>query len=398
MIDLQIDCPPYYPPGFKAVFVGESPGADEVAAKEGFVGGAGKCLQKAANLAGIEWSTVGKTNISKRRPPNNKFKDCFYETVEEPIYTKLGNLSKKTKKITKPTEEYYEWVALLWKELYEHKPNLIVACGDEALQLFTGMKGITKYRGSILEGKNDLGKVLAIVHPSYIIRGNMVDFWILVHDLKKAKREMERSEIVREPYTAVSNPQHNLYNIFENIEFLRINTLTKWTLDVETRAGTLACFSISYRNCHNGKLDSFCIPIQTTSGPYWQPNEELQIWEAMRELCKKNPNLCNQNIEYDIYYLLRYGIEPSGVYMDTMLAHSILYPEFPKSLDFIASLYLDDVIYWKQDHRDWGDKTQDEALWEYCCKDAVYTLRIVEKIDEELKRRGMWEFYHGGKQ
>lgn len=81
--------------------------------------------------------------------------------------------------------------------------------------------------------------------------------------------------------------------------------------------------------------------------------------------------------------------------MDTMLAHSILYPEFPKGLDFLCSFYLDDVVYYKGEGRNWGAGDRDPQLWEYCCKDAVYTLRVVEKIDEELKRRNLFELYHG---
>jgi len=76
-----------------------------------------------------------------------------------------------------------------------------------------------------------------------------------------------------------------------------------------------------------------------------------------------------------------------------MLAHSILYPEFPKGLDFLCSFYLDDVVYYK------GKSTKtDIETWTRASEDAVYTLRIVEKIDEELKRRGMWEMYHGRNQ
>ncbi len=84
-----------------------------------------------------------------------------------------------------------------------------------------------------------------------------------------------------------------------------------------------------------------------------------------------------------------------GIYMDTMLAHSILYPEFPNGLDFLCSWYLDDVVYYKGEGRNWTAGDRDPQLWEYCCKDSAFTLRIVEKQDEELRRRGMWEAYHG---
>jgi len=398
-MNLQIDCPPSYPEGFKIVFVGEAPGEEEVKAREGFVGAAGKCLQKACKIAGLEWSIVGKSNVAKRRPfaSSNKFREAFYETIEEPIYTKTGKLSKKTKKVERKTQEFQEWESLLRDEFKIQNPNLIVACGNEALEAITGLEGITNYRGSIVVDKwGDNHKILAVEHPSFIIRGNPERFWILARDLQKAKREMEFPEIRREPMDNRSKPEAVNFVLTE-LDYLEAYPEMKWTLDVETRAGTLACFAIAYRAL-GGPYHSFCIPIQTTSGPYWTVGEEFEIWRALNETAKRNPNICNQNIEYDLDYLLRYGVEPSGIYMDTMLAHSILYPEFPKDLGFLGSFYLDDVIWWKDDHREWSGRTPDEALWEYCCKDAVYTLRIVEKIDEELKRRGMWEMYHGRNQ
>jgi uracil-DNA glycosylase len=358
------------------------------------VGAAGKCIQKACSIAGIDWATVGRTNVSKRRPPDNKFKECFYETIEEPIYTPTGKLSKKTKKVIRPTDELTAYRADLRRELMERRPNLTVACGNEALEAIVGHAGVVNYRGSIETDQWGAGlKVLAVEHPSYILRGNAKDFWILAHDLKKAKREAEFPEIRRVDFNSWHDPQHDKEMVLADLEYIGNHPELLWTLDVETRAGTLACYSVGYH--YEDTLVARCVPIQTTSGAYWSPQEEMEIWRALYETAAANPNLCNQNIEYDIYYLLRYGVEPSGVWLDTMLAHSILYPEFPKGLDFLCSFYLDDVVYYKGEGRNWGAGDRDPELWEYCCKDAVYTLRVVEKIDEELKRRGLWEAYHG---
>jgi len=285
-------------------------------------------------------------------------------------------------------------VSVLQKELQDRRPNLVVRAGDESLETVCGVRGVTNYRGSILQDKWGVDlKCLSVVHPSFILRGNPKDFWILVHDLQKAGREQEFPEVRREHFDSLISP--TLTDAMMALSGLAIHTNERWTLDVETRAGTLACFAIAY---YAGSFPtSICIPIQTTSGPYWSPEEELEIWRALHATASANPNLCNQNIEYDIYYLLRYGVEPSGVWMDTMLAHSILYPEFPKGLDFLCSFYLDDVVYYKGEGRNWGAGDRDPQLWEYCCKDAVYTLRVVEKIDEELKRRDLFETYHGRK-
>ena len=399
-MELLVECPPTYPPGAKLVFVGEAPGADEVAAREGFVGAAGRCLQRACHIAGIDWATAGRTNISKRRPPNNKFREAFYETREEPGCSATGKSSKRTKKVEGPTPELAEWMDRLRRELTEANPNLVVALGNEALEALSGVSGILNYRGSVLDSRWTRGngapfKVLAATHPSYIIRGQHLDFWPLVYDLKKAKREMEFPEIRREPLHTIIEP--GLHEALSCLDWVRERPELKWTLDVETRAGTLACFAIGAQKFSDFGREpgAFCVPIQTPTGPYWSAHDEAQIWHALAATARANPNLCNQNILYDIDYLLHYGVEPSGVYMDTMLAHSILYPELPKGLDFLCSFYLDDVVYYKGEGRNWSDGDRDPQLWEYCCKDAVYTLRVVEKIDEQLRARGLWEFYHG---
>ena len=399
---LSIEVGASYSDDCKIVIIGEAPGRDEVDAKEGWIGQAGRCLQKAVGLAGLEWEQIGRSNVAKRRPhaSSNDFKSAFYETIEEPVYTPTGKLSKRTSKTTLWTAEMQEWVDLLASELRTHNPNLVVAAGNEALSAITGLGGITNYRGSILNSRGDFlrpddtpFKVLAVEHPSYILR-QPTNFWILAHDLKKAKREAEFPEIRREPWTAISDPQHDLQGVLENIRYIGLHPRTKWTLDVETRAGTLACFGCAYR-LEDDSLSAFCVPLQTTQGGYWTPEEECQIWEGLADAASRNPNLCNQNIEYDLYYLLRYGVEPAGVYMDSMLAHSILHPELPKALDFICSWYLDDVVFWKNDARDWSSSTAEQDLWGYNCKDACYTLRVVESIDAELNRRGLYQIYHG---
>jgi hypothetical protein len=55
-----------------------------------------------------------------------------------------------------------------------------------------------------------------------------------------------------------------------------------------------------------------------------------------------------QNAIFDIHFLLtRCGIEAKGRVEDTMIGHSVMFPEFPKGLDFLGSLYCGTQAYWK---------------------------------------------------
>lgn len=395
-MDLQIDCPPSYPNDAKIVFVGEGPGAEEVEARDGFVGAAGRCLQRACSIAGIKWESVGRTNVAKRRPPGNKFREAFYETVEEPIYTKTGKLSKKTKKTTRKTDELLAWEDGLQSELQSARRrgvNLVVAAGAEALEAITGHRGITDYRGSIVESKWDASlKVLAVEHPSYIIRGQMLEFWVLVHDIKKAARQMQFPEIKRETINIVSEPQ--LEEALAYMDYVRMSG-ARWTLDFETHkyTGTVKCFAIGFQQ--HGVWTGVAVGLQDGTRPLLDAAEETEVWGRLGRLAATNPYYVNQNCPFDIFHMLKYRVEPSGVWMDTMLAHSILYPEFPKSLAFQCSLYQDDVVYYKSDDLDMAYNRPMPELKVYACRDAIHTGRNSMVIDKQLQERGLYEFYHG---
>lgn len=370
--------------GPKILLVGDRPEATDLATGQPWSGHGGDLLRRACRAAGLEWESLGKAFVVNEP---GRWED-LYETIEEPRWTKTGKQAKKGHKVRRELEALQQGKLRIVEDIQGLRPNLTVAIGEWALQTLTGLRGVTNYRGSVVAGLEDF-KVLVIEDPRHIMPGR---FWILAKDLKKAGREGEFPEIRRAPYGSEHGPEFHLSRILEHLG--RLHRPQPWTLDVETRAGTLACFAIAYYDVV-GTPQGFCVPIQTTSGSFWSHQEEQVLWEAMRAMARVNPMLINQNIEYDIYYLLRYGVEPAGVWMDTMLAHATLEPELPKGLGFLASWYLDDVVYWKDDHREWSGRTSDEALWEYNVKDAVGTLRIAARIDEELRTRGLWEAYHG---
>ena len=55
-----------------------------------------------------------------------------------------------------------------------------------------------------------------------------------------------------------------------------------------------------------------------------------------------------QNGMFDIHFLLtRCGVVVRGEIHDTMVAHSVMYPELPKGLDFLGSIYCGSQEYWK---------------------------------------------------
>jgi len=122
--------------------------------------------------------------------------------------------------------------------------------------------------------------------------------------------------------------------------------------------------------------------------------QELEIQLLLRQLLQHVAvNITNQNYAYDWQYLHRYlGIwaEPS---FDTMLAHHLLWPGTPKSLDYLASLYCDHYCYWKDESQDWDAKSNHRDMWRYNCKDTIKTYEITFALQSLLKSTKMEDLY-----
>ena len=370
---LKIECPPTIKPGAQITFCGEAPGWQEVRDREGFVGGSGRLLTAICNNAQIDISKCNKTNVAKNRPPNDDF-STFYTTP------KRGD----------PTPELLWWIQLLQAELTKYKPNLVVALGGEALRALTGKVGITKWRGSLLDSTLVPNlKVIAEVHPAFIMRNKWEYYYLAIRTFKaKIKPEsLSPNWKTKEPgYVSITDPTFN-----QALEFIIYvsNSRVPWYLDVETRGDTLSCFGL-YSESRPGL--AICIPIQDTTGPHWSPMQEASIWRSLSQIAPENLCLRNQNILYDIDYLLDYRIEPQGIDFDPMIGMNVAYPEFPKGLDFTTQLYTNHEFY-KDEGKTWGKKVPDQIVRAYNCKDMITTPQVSNHVIADLKEGGLYEIY-----
>lgn len=393
----NIECPPTFVPGARITLCGESPGRQEVGWRicttcnlgfdrpgkctnckgplvhkpQGWVGGAGRILERMLKHAGIPFASCNRTNVVKRRPPGDNF-GIFYHDPKE----------RRT-----PTKELEWWRQLLIAEVSRYRPNLLIACGGEALKAFCpDAIGITKWQGSLLESPIIPGlKVLPIVHPAYIMRDNWEYYYITQSYLRRAAIEATSPRIVKE---APSNAFIIAPKLFETLEWLaHIRTSqAPWYIDIETRGDTLNCFGLYSSTRPHAAI---CVPIQTTTGPYWSVPDEVAIWQALSLAMRDNNRLRNQNIVYDLDYLLDYGCEPSGVDFDPMIGMNVLWPEFPKGLDFTTSIFTL-YPYYKDEGKTWGKKVPDQQVWTYNCKDMVTTPEVTEGVIKELEEKNLF--------
>jgi uracil-DNA glycosylase len=133
----------------RIVLVGEQPGDREDLAGEPFVGPAGRLLDDALEQAGIDRKTAYLTNVVKHF--------SFEERGKRRIH-------KKPK-----ADEIRACRPWMEAEVLALEPELIVCLGATAAQAIMGRAfRVTQQRGVVMT--SPLGRVLATVHPSSILR------------------------------------------------------------------------------------------------------------------------------------------------------------------------------------------------------------------------------------
>lgn len=322
------------PPDARIAIVGEAGGATENAQLRPFVGRAGGVLEQCLHTAGLIRSEVWLTNVVKLQPPGNNITPYF---------------NGKTF-----SSEGWEWVQQLRAEMDELKPNVIVACGKTAMAALTGDTRITALRGYILPsiGLAQERKVLPIIHPAATLyekkggdKGSLAtkEFkpylyrYVISLDLQKAKQESLSPELVR--------PQRKLA-----YEFANVGEVLEWLnyyehqprvcLDIEVLNFELSCISF----CSDPAV-GISVPLDER----WSLEEECLIYRGLQRVLG-NPESVKvlQNGIFDIQFLLtRCGLKVAGQLEDTMVAHSVIYPELPKSLAFLVSVYGGTQAYYK---------------------------------------------------
>ncbi len=319
--------------------VGECPGPNEEARGENFVGPAGWELNRQLADAGIPRAACYVTNVYRHRPRGDSISSVTAKSKK--AGTEKGYTFRDGLWVDPVILEHIEHLKL---EIRECSPNVILALGNLSLWALTGQTGITNWQGSemastlVSRADGTPYKVIPALHPSHILRGQQDKRYQTVHYLRKLRRESETPEIFKEDFDFVIRP-----SIDKTISWLA-GLLTclafgpvKLSADIETRGGHIACIGLG-----TSKTKAICIPFMSISKPqgYWTPVEELHIVCLLRKILHHpNVRLVGQNWAYDAQYLARfYGIF-ANLYMDTMIAHTALFPELKKDLDLLTSIY-----------------------------------------------------------
>lgn len=375
---------PQGPLDAKIVFVGEAPGREEENSGLPFQGASGRLLNQMCEKVGINRNECYVTNVVKFRPPNNDFSTLYTDSDQR-----------------NPSELLLKSYAELHLELSKLKPNVIVPLGGEALKAIAGYRagGITKWRGSIIE--TQFGKVCGTFHPAYIFR-QYGDIPIFEIDLRRIRREGCFPEI-RSP-----KKQYFIEPSFEDaIRYLRRRP-KRLAFDIETTFGSLVrCIAFSSGNYEAMSIPFMFNPFQmgkrskssvgmipvsdmSTIESYWTMEEEYEILREMDLLFRdESVQKIAQNAPFDTIVLAEeFGFDYKNLWMDTMVAAHTCYPELPKGLDFLASIYTELPYY------SGYDASNDRQTWVYNCDDAVATIETANSLESELEELGLTEYYH----
>jgi DNA polymerase I-like protein with 3'-5' exonuclease and polymerase domains/uracil-DNA glycosylase len=364
----------------KIMLVGEFPGEQEVLKGEPFVGYAGGELNNMLRDAGIMRNTCFVTNVIRTRPPGNDIGNFIAEKKSDITPAHISVQGKMVLPVVR------DGLTLLTREIEQCRPNVIIAFGNVSLWALTGKWGITSWRGSVLECNLGLAldykpKVIPVYHPSVILR-NWAWRPIAVHDLKRAKTQSNFPAIIRPEYQFVIRPSFGqavavLQQLIAEADKRAGGPKLKLSLDLETRAGHIACVGIAW-----SKLHAICIPLMCVERPegYWPLEEEVHLYLLMKRLfLHAAVEGVGQNFIYDEQYFYRWFLFMPNLARDTMLAQHSMFSNMQKGLDFLSSMYCEHHEYWKDEGKEWDPKKHDEdSYWAYNCKDAVITFEVDE--------------------
>lgn len=358
------------PTSAKIAFIGEAPGENEARLGRPFVGQAGKLLDALLQTVGIDRTQCYFTNVIKERPVKNNISQFI-------TFNRLGE--------AQPTFAYQAYEEQLLDELKAVQANVLVPLGNTALYALTRCRGITKYRGSIL-ASSVLGgrKVIPTLHPAEALR-EFTSRYLIAFDLRRIQREALAPSLHPPSTSLLIKPTFDQALAFID----QAKQAEHVAFDIEVSRLQLDCFSLAH-----SRGEAISIPFIEHGQPYFSLNQEAAILQRLESLLDSPTNIILQNAIYDSTFMYeRYGIVIRNI-EDTMIAMGLLYPDLPKGLDTICSIYTD-FPYYKDDGKERfkGFITNDEIFWRYSATDAAATYDAFFKLRDDLEKFQLWPTY-----
>lgn len=369
----------------KIMIVGEFPSEQDLMKGAPFAGATGTELKKMLSEAQIFKDSCFQTLVVRTRVQGNNIDSLIASTKSRvtPAHVKFQGQWV--------TEQTMEGVKTLIAEINQVQPNVIIALGNLALWALTGELGITKWRGSEMACTLVPGfKVIPTIAPG-MVNAQWKMRTLAVFDFKRVRREMTSRILHAVDYKFVLDANYTdtidyLKSLYDNaLQALAVGKSLRYSVDIETRAGHIACLSIA-----KSKTEAICIPFMNVLKPegHWTIEEETAIVYRIYQIFQAS-QIVGQNFNYDAQYILRHW-HFTAFYLvaDTMLTHHSCFSNLEKNLSFLSSMYCEHHLHWKDDRTSWQEGQNGEgeiAYWRYCCMDSARTYEIIDATEATVK-------------
>lgn len=354
-------------PSAKLFFIGDSPGKSDEERQQPFSGGPGSILDSVLQSCGTHRSEVYTSNIWKY---------------------KLAKWESLTK------EQIESGLESLGKEIESINPTVLIPMGENAFKCITGLSGLTKWRGSILSSIWPKYKAIPTYHPAHLSHtndGNVRKYYqkfIIQADIAKSIRESrQHDKLLPNPRIILAKNSLDLFYWIKETKGLRTS------VDIEATYCLPATIAFS---CPPWTT-AIVLPLikRMALQETWTDIEFVHVWKMIQSDIFSCRPIIGQNFKFDDQKMDLYGFRIKNVWFDTLFAGHALYPELPRNLGFFTSLYTR-MPYYKDEGKapeDLGKHFNLKTWLEYNGKDAIATGQVADGQLEEIKERGMQNFF-----
>jgi|GEM_PF-4902062 len=352
---------------------------------------------------GLALSGFNESMINKFLKPNNiSIRECYRSVLIKERLEYSGTNPKKQREALKKIN-ITEYESILLDELKYVQPTVIVPLDDISLSsVFPHINQIRKpkgrkywvncYRGSILPLRTDwqtaIGptiRVIPTLSPQILQQDWTAQSYTYIDYKRIIDNSLKRSKIEEYGLVWITKTAKELNGFFRRMIYEK--GLRRCAVDIETWYGLLTCISF----CFDG-YEAVSVPL---SGQEINSAEMALLWYAVAKLlASEEIEKEGQNFKYDWALLERWGFRIRNFVHDTNLKAGLIYPELPKGLDFLTSIYTP-IPYYKDEGKAYNDRlyTRDK-LYLYNGKDSLATRIVGTEQDKELEELNLNNLYY----
>ena len=364
-------------PQSKLLVLAEAPARIEMRLGRPLVGPSGEVFNDCAHAAGIARRQCYILNVWQEPVDKDKTGNC-YLNGECLWHSKSGF-----------TAAGLDAAAGTIQRIKASSAHCVLTMGQQAMGLLTGDKRpMMKWRGSPLWSDTIDRKFIPTIHPAATLHGTYLWRYLIIADMEKVQGELESPELVLPKRNLLIRPTYS--DFYHYIQKCRL--AGRVCTDIEVVNHQVSCFSLS---CD--PVEAMTVPLSGPIGqPYWDEDDEMLVWKEYAALMS-DPDVMkiNQNIVgFDAPFLfMQCNIHTKGKLGDPMIAQHIMYPDFNKGLDFIASIHTREP-YWKDDGKIWKNPNIDwDTFQRYCGRDACVALEAWDVLSTDMTAGGYWPTY-----